>query len=99
LRRRRGSGNLGAGFSLTRPDGFGTRDERRGEPQPQLRPIVETAVHATGFDAATVSARSGNGFVSLVASDDPMHTVELAQYDARARADAGVLHRLADAGC
>jgi hypothetical protein len=61
--------------------------------------IVETAVHATGFDAATVSARSGNGFVSLVASDDPMHTVDLAQYDASARADAGVLHRLADAGC
>jgi hypothetical protein len=47
-----------------------------------LDTILETAVEALGFDAATVSARSGDNLATLAVTDERMLAVDFAQYDA-----------------
>jgi GAF domain-containing protein len=46
-----------------------------------LNLILEAAVQATGFDAATVSAMSGDEIATLAATDERMQLIDLAQYD------------------
>jgi GAF domain-containing protein len=47
-----------------------------------LNLILDAAVEATGFDAATVSARSGGDIATLAATDERMQAIDHAQYEA-----------------
>jgi GAF domain-containing protein len=47
-----------------------------------LSVILEAAVQATGFDAATVSAKRDGDIVTLAATDERMQAVDHAQYEA-----------------
>src|SRR5688500_9529855 len=46
-----------------------------------LNMILETAVDVLGFDAATMSARSGERVATIATTDERMHEIDLAQYE------------------
>src|SRR5436190_19232045 len=48
-----------------------------------LNLILEAAVEALGFDAATVSARHGGDFATVAATDQRMIALDDAQYESR----------------